>query len=125
MQDYKCKLCGAKLTFDPKVGKLTCKYCGSTYNPTDFEDKTVDAKLGNKSELDKNYTQNQNLDDRWVIYSCSECGAEVVAAKTTMATTCAYCGSAISITEKTAENFRPQKILPYRITREEWEKAKQ
>ena len=100
MQEYKCRLCGAKLTFDPQVGKLKCAYCGSEYAPNEFEDKTIDAKLGDTAELDKQYTQGQNLNDEWVIYACSECGGEVVAAKTTMATTCAYCGASLSITGK-------------------------
>lgn len=117
MQQYRCPLCGAVLNFDPTIGKLKCPYCDSTYAPEDFEDKTKKSDIKNE-EKEKEFTQSQTLDDNWVIYSCGECGAEVVADKKTMATVCAYCGSPISITSKAADNFRPKKILPYKITKE-------
>ena len=119
MQSYKCKLCGAILRWDEKSQKLKCKYCDSVYDVSEFEDKTKDAKLDNKEEKDKSFTQEQNTDNNWVIYSCKNCGAEVVAGKSTMATVCAYCGSTISVTEKTAENFRPKKIIPYIVDKKQ------
>ena len=119
MQKYECKVCGAELHWDPNAGALKCKYCDSEFQPSDFEDKTVEAKTTDTKELDKDYTNaGSSLGDDMVVYKCEECGAEVVASKTTMATTCAYCGRAISVTGKTAEGFRPEKVIPFTIDKE-------
>ena len=88
MQKYECKVCGAELHWDPNAGALKCKYCDSEFQPSDFEDKTVEAKTTDTKELDKDYTNaGSSLGDDMVVYKCEECGAEVVASKTTMATT--------------------------------------
>lgn len=120
MQEYKCPMCGAVLKWDPKIGKLRCPYCDSRYDAADFEDKTknVTASEIKPEEKDKEFSQSRRMDDEWVVYSCGTCGAEVVASKTTMATVCAYCGSAISITSKAVDNFRPKKIIPYFISKD-------
>lgn len=119
MQRYECKTCGAELKWDPNAGALKCEYCNSEFQPSDFEDKTVDADSTVSEELDAKYTNaGQDLDEDMVVYACKECGAEVVTSKTTMATTCAYCGRAISITSKSAGNFRPEKAIPFAIDKE-------
>ena len=119
MQKYECKTCGAELYWDPNSGSMKCEYCGSEYQPSDFEDKTVDANPEETEELDAQYTNaGQDLAEDMVVYVCKECGAEVVTSKTTMATTCAYCGRAISITSKSAANFRPEKAIPFAVDKE-------
>ena len=118
MQKYTCKVCGAELFWDPQAGALLCKYCGTAFNATDFEDHTLNKEQKDET-LDATYTsQGANLADGMVVYACRNCGAEVVTSNTTMATTCAYCGNAISITNKSAGKFRPEVVIPYAIDKE-------
>ena len=34
---YSCKNCGAELYFEPKSGKLHCDYCGTDYDPAEYD----------------------------------------------------------------------------------------
>lgn len=119
MQKYLCKNCGAEIFWDPKYGALHCKYCDMNYQPSDYADATLNETQKNE-ELNTEFTNaGQNLAEGMVVYACKNCGAEVVTSSTTMATTCAYCGNAISITNKSAGKFRPELVIPYSINKEQ------
>ena len=120
MQKYECKNCGAELKWSATAGALECEYCGEVYNPEDFEDKTIEADKSDEKEhlVDKEYATTSTTDEE-VIYKCDECGAEVVALQTTMATECPYCGRPISLTHTHKGSFRPEKVVPYKIEKEE------
>ncbi len=118
MQKYNCKTCGAELYWDPQSNSLKCDYCDSHFQPTDFEDATTKEDVTPVETLDVGEMGSvENKNDDMVIYACSNCGAEVVTSKTTMATNCAYCGRAISITDKAAGAFRPDLVLPFEVNR--------
>lgn len=117
MQKYLCKTCGAELHWNPQAGCLKCKYCESEFKAEEFADNTLNDNQKDET-LDAQYTNaGQNLAEGMVVYACTNCGAEVVTSNTTMATTCAYCGHAISITSKSAGKFRPEIVIPYAIDR--------
>ena len=122
MQKFNCKTCGAELYWDADAGALKCEYCESTFHPSDFEDETLTDIPVEKLEeetVDPTYTNSaDNLTEDMVVYECSHCGAEVITSKTTMATTCAYCGRAISLTNKSVGEFRPDKVLAFKINRD-------
>lgn len=121
MQNYNCKNCGAVLSWDPKASSLKCAFCGKEHQPSDFEDKTLDAKFVKDESVEKKYASQEVTEDM-VIYECKTCGGEVVTLKTTMATVCPYCGEAISITSKSVGSFRPELIVPFSKTKEEIKK---
>lgn len=124
MQKYNCKTCGAELYWDSNENCLKCEYCESKYQPSDFDTKPTEetAEQENKEyqqpekadETDK-ATDNSDETAELVVYKCSNCGAEVITAKSTIATTCAYCGRAISITDKIVGDFRPDSVIPFSI----------
>lgn len=119
MQKFNCKTCGAELYWDAEAGALKCQYCDSIFQPSDFEDATINADPTIDTTIDATYSSHADtLVEGMVIYKCDNCGAEVVTSETTMATTCAYCGRAISITNKTAGDFRPDKVVPFKINKE-------
>lgn len=119
MQKYNCKNCGAELFWDTEVGALKCQYCDFVFQPSDFEDKTINADSTVDSTINTEYSNYaDSITEGMVIYKCANCGAEVVTSETTMTTTCAYCGRAISLTNKTAGEFRPDKVLPFKINKE-------
>lgn len=120
MQKYLCKVCGAEIFWNPQSGSLQCEYCGTSFKATDYEDHTInhDEKIKDETLEAEYTTAGQNLAEGMVVYACKNCGAEVVTSNTTMATTCAYCGNAISITSKSAGKFRPELVIPYAIDKE-------
>lgn len=118
MQKFNCKTCGAELYWDAEAGALKCQYCDSVFNPSEFEDETLKENNHTDESVDSTYTNSQDIIEGMVVYKCTHCGAEVVTSETTMATTCVYCGRAISLTDKTAGEFRPEIVLPFKITKE-------
>lgn len=126
MRKYECKNCGAELYWDSDAKCLKCEYCTSEYTPADFETEDAEVKEDFTSktqtpEAADEYAKATDDSDsvELVIYKCNHCGAEVVTAKSTIATTCAYCGRAISITSKLVDNFKPDLIVPFSVTEEE------
>ena len=114
MLKYSCKNCDAELYWDSESNSLKCDYCGNSYLPKDFADathQTVKAEEADKTDAVTD--DSEGLE--YVKYQCTNCGAEVVTAKGTIATTCAYCGRALSITDKMINNFKPSVVIPFRI----------
>ena len=117
MQNYKCKFCGAELYWNTDEGCLKCNYCESTYQPSDFDDATQSEVIITEKPVEPIYTAASET-EQMVVYECKTCGGEVVAMETTMATICPYCGEAISITSKSAGEFRPQLLIPFEKSKE-------
>ena len=119
MQNYQCKHCGADLSWDPEAGCLKCQYCGNEYQVTDFEDATLTNEPIEPENIEKEYTNVEDLSNDMVVYECQNCSGTVIAQKTTMATVCPYCGEAISITSKSVGKFRPKLCIPFSRSKKE------
>ena len=52
------------------------------------------------------------------VYSCSECGGEIIVNGTEASTTCIYCGNPNVVFSRIAKMREPEFIMPFRITRE-------
>lgn len=126
MKKYNCKNCGAVLYWNPTSNSLECEYCGKQFQPSDFEEeeiineKTTENIESQPEQADEGMQATDESDSGdLVIYKCSQCGAEVVTARSTIATTCAFCGEALSISDKLVDNFKPDYVVPFKITKEE------
>lgn len=129
MQKFNCKTCGAELYWDSEANCLKCEYCDSEYKVFEF-DKEKQEELLTESDITKEQQELQAADEYakatddselndLVVYQCSHCKAEIVTARSTVATTCAFCGRAISITNKLVNDFRPDAIIPFEINEKE------
>jgi len=120
MQNYQCKNCGATLYWNVEAEKLKCLYCDSVFQPSDFEDKTLDENIPEASANEtpeaeeQEYVNAKDYADDMAVYECENCGGEVVTLKTTMADICPYCGEAVSITSKAVNSFRPKLCIPFK-----------
>lgn len=131
VQNYKCKSCGAPLRFDGATQKLVCDYCGSLYGLSEFEApeeapeekprhsaQTAESKSG---KWDEN-TEDENWGEEYGMhaYICPSCGAQLICDKTTVATSCPYCGNPAVMPGKFSENSRkPDFVLPFRLSKEQ------
>ena len=114
--DHKCPNCGAKLEFNPTKEKWACKYCDSTFELKDLEDKkNASSKEKNKS------VEEEKVDDYddYVAYNCPDCGAEIITDEQTTATFCVYCGNTAILRNKLSGKFMPSKIIPFKKTKED------
>ena len=84
---YKCPSCGAPIEFDSKEGKMSCNYCGSSFDVSQIDEqyKKYEDTIVDETEIDKEYCEFDG-------YRCGNCGAEVATDETTTATFCSFCG---------------------------------
>lgn len=97
-----CPRCGADVIYDPSEKQLFCEHC-NTYS---------DIKRIKNFKLDLNSTYDE--------FECSSCGAKLVTDKTTVITRCVFCGSQQMIKQKISGNFKPKRIIPFKISKEEF-----
>ena len=126
---YKCPSCDAPLAFTPKNGKVTCEYCGTEFEADVIEQlfskkeedaakqqAAEDAKWERRAESGE-YSQDEI--DAMRVFTCSSCGAELVADDNTMATECCYCGNPTMLPSRFTGDIRPDFIIPFKLTKKD------
>lgn len=105
-----CPGCGANLRFDIDSQQMKCDYCGQLYDPYLFED------------LEKDAVKEKSF-DAWV-YSCPQCGAELMTTDRTDAEAfCPYCGGASLMLDKIRQEQSPDYIIPFALNKKQCKRA--
>lgn len=119
-----CDRCGAELYWSPEHGAMHCEYCGQTYTPEE-----VEAKKSANTEAEKPINEPEKADEDMVatddsvsgdlvLYKCSECGAQIVTSKGTIATTCPFCDRTLIFENNIQGAKLPKKVVPFSISKE-------
>ena len=146
----KCPNCGGNLKFDPETQKLGCGFCGASFDPSLFESKIdelvadkpmetvapeqntqpaeevkteVSETLGPAEDVRPGETRTGTNEGEQIEFVCNSCGARVVTDKNTAATFCAFCGSPAMVGQRLTNEFRPQYMIPFKVSREKAEEA--
>ncbi|MCR5286714.1 MAG: hypothetical protein K6D93_02080 [Saccharofermentans sp.] len=146
----KCPNCSGNLKFDPDTQKLGCDFCGASFDPSLFEAKIdelvtdapapaatetqpagpaeqvtteVSEALGPSDEVKPGEHQTNVNEGEQVEFVCNSCGARVVTDKNTSATFCAFCGSPAMVGQRLTNEFRPQYMIPFKVSRQKAEEA--
>ena len=146
----KCPNCSGNLKFDPDTQKLGCDFCGASFDPSLFEAKIdelvtdapapavtetqpsgpaeqvtseVSEALGPSDEVKPGEHQANVNEGEQVEFVCNSCGARVVTDKNTSATFCAFCGSPAMVGQRLTNEFRPQYMIPFKVSRQKAEAA--
>ena len=104
----KCPNCGKALVYSIENKSLTCPSCNSTFSPSG----TIEEEL---------YSQLESMECD--IYKCTTCGAELTINDVEAATFCGYCGQPTIVFNRVSSWAKPEKIIPFSITRDEAERA--
>jgi DNA-directed RNA polymerase subunit RPC12/RpoP len=113
-----CKNCGARIVYNPGTGRLQCEYCDSSFDISEYNIKD-DYKEEAPVHESKIYGGDINSDNmECMIYRCSACGAEISVNGVEASTFCVYCGSPNVIFSRVARLKKPQKILPFYLTKQ-------
>lgn len=116
---YKCPSCGAPIAFHPEHGKFKCDYCSAEHSEEELtaylEERKKKSVVGEKSE-------ENSAEGGYQGYHCNSCGAEVVTDAETTATFCYYCHSPVILSGKMVGNFKPDRLIPFKISRERAER---
>lgn len=127
MKKYNCKNCGAELYFDAKTQKLTCEYCGSRFDPAEYHydpsREGTDQQIPQPEAAAPEEQATDESEGELVVYKCSNCGAEIITSKNTVATTCLYCNRAVVLEGNIAGEFKPDYVIPFTKKKEDVEAA--
>ena len=122
-----CLACGAELSFDPRLGKLHCEFCDSEFTVEEIEEhyKKKEEQLAQEGVQQSSPEENSEWGedaDNMRAYSCSSCGAELIADENTSAMRCPYCGNNTIVPASFSGALRPDCMIPFSFTKEQAEK---
>ena len=116
-QKFACPACGAEAIWNPAKQALICPFCGTTSLAK------LDADTGRVVEHDLVVALRGVTDDKrgWQVekryVKCQSCQAISVLDPERQAQRCEFCGSAQLVAyEQTKDAFRPESVLPFKIT---------
>lgn len=114
---YKCPNCGSNLVYDIKQGGLVCGNCAGLFDPDTLETIGSFAIVNPERDYDGTIEISKEDEGRVEIV-CNACGAEIVTDKNTSSTFCAFCGSPALVTRRLTREFKPDRIIPFKIDKE-------
>lgn len=130
---YECPNCGGNLKFDITRQALFCEYCDTTVDPYSIpEGKHAEETAIQQSVAGEPGMEMQNADasgdagsDEYevTVFTCTQCGGEIISEDTTAATFCSFCGSATILDSRVSKERRPAHIIPFSKTKEDCKKA--
>ncbi len=103
----RCPNCTAQLDYDVSSQQIHCDYCGSTFDPKEFQ-----TEIKKSEEVEVETYEGMS-------YTCSQCGASLLTFDETAITFCSYCGSQAMIESKLIKKNNPKYIIPFKKTKEE------
>lgn len=104
-----CPGCGGNIKFDISSQKMKCEYCQNLYDPYDFDSKTKDAE--------ENVSQTEDFEV--TIFSCPQCGGEILSTDNAAAGFCSFCGASTILYSRISHEKRPDFIIPFSKTKED------
>jgi len=124
---YKCPNCSANLEFGAGSQMFECKFCDSEFSNQQIAE-IYPQKEEHKLDVAEPVKTEQELQEECVfaemsvLYNCPSCGAGVVTEKNTSATHCVYCLSPVILTGRLSGEYKPSKLIPFRVEQSEAEK---
>ncbi|MBQ3789334.1 MAG: hypothetical protein II800_00210 [Lachnospiraceae bacterium] len=114
-----CPNCGGNPRFDIASQKLLCQHCGASFDVETFPEEETGAKA---QEVTGEFVGDPDK-MQVTIYTCSQCGGELMSTDSDATAFCSYCGSHQILEERLSVQERPRRIIPFKITKEDCKKA--
>ena len=114
-----CKNCSHALVFDPETQKLECSYCGSSFSAEEVESESKKYRQDLQAEsMDTIYGETDGKYMDCYVYTCAECGGEIIINGSESSTNCIYCGNPNVVFSRIARQKCPDYILPFSISKD-------
>ncbi len=123
---YECPNCAANLKFHIKKQMLFCEACETTMDPYDFHKKrdAQESRLPESSAGSKHDDQLQEIKFyKTTLFTCPQCGGELITEDDTVATFCSYCGGSTILDSRISKEQAPRYIIPFQKDKEDCKKA--
>ena len=126
---YQCPSCGAPLTYSAESLDFHCIYCNSHFTKAQL-DGPLHEDGQQVSEAEREFYEQDGTDERRVtfgndnmLYNCPGCGASIFTESELSASAeCVYCHSPVVLAGRLSGEYRPDKMVPFKKTREDAEK---
>lgn len=105
---YQCPNCGGNLKFDIRSQMLKCENCMTEKDPYSVH-KEKDAEESKQFDV--------------TVFTCPQCGGEILSTETSAAEFCSFCGASTILTSRVAKKRRPGYIIPFQKTKEDCKAA--
>ncbi|MBQ4256879.1 MAG: hypothetical protein II714_04415 [Oscillospiraceae bacterium] len=109
----KCPNCGGELKWEAESQLLVCEYCDSNFTEEEVSHLT-EGQTPDAEEIAQGEAFSQDTD----LYICNSCGAQIFSDHATAATFCYYCHNPVTLTGRLSGEFRPEKVIPFKVARE-------
>lgn len=123
---YECPNCGQNLKFDIARQQMHCDYCDTVMDPYAITEKhsareVVDpAYTGtNAAKIDEAANAKPIETMQVHIYTCPQCGGEIVGDVNEAMVFCSFCGASTPLNERMTNIRRPEIIIPFKKTKED------
>ena len=113
--EYKCPNCSADLKFNPATQKLDCEYCLSSFTVDEIKNLCANTENSIPEEA---VQMKEDFENHTHLYRCKSCGAEIMADDQQTATFCYYCHNPVILAGKMGGDFKPDKIIGFKLTKE-------
>ncbi len=121
--EYKCPCCDAGLVFRGDTRKLTCEYCGNTFELETVKSYEESWQESQPDQVEWDKTEQAQWDsgemEQLQSFSCPSCGGELLCEAVTAASFCPYCGNPAVLPSRLSGSIRPDGVIPFRKTRED------
>ena len=117
---YNCPCCGGPLKFSGESGRLECAACGNSYEPEALE--MLNASESGEQISFESPKESFRAEEGMQAYLCKNCGAELITEDTTTAAECPYCGSPTILPDRIEGGVKPEKVVPFTVTKEQAQK---
>lgn len=101
---YDCPACGGNLKFDIESQQLACGYCNAKYDPY---------------KITKDKDGEEQKDFEVTIFTCPQCGGEILSTDNTAAGFCSFCGASTILSSRITREKKPNYIIPFQKTKED------
>lgn len=105
---YECPNCGGNLKFDIATQQLKCDYCLTHKDPYEVT-KEKDAEENTLFDV--------------TVFTCPQCGGEIISTDTSVAEFCSFCGASTILGSRISREKRPSYIIPFQQTKEACKQA--
>lgn len=119
---YTCPCCGAPLAYGGASGKLECASCGNSYELDAIQAMSASESVDRLEFENQAETFDASDAEGMQAFTCKNCGAELMTEGTTTATECPYCGSPTILPERIEGGVKPEKVIPFKVTKEQAQK---
>lgn len=116
-QHFPCQQCGADLTYDIGIERLSCEYCG--HDNEIVIEPTVIHEYDFHHALDALERSKLHPMDNTEVIKCPNCAATFELDENKHAGDCPFCGTPVVTGTEQARLFQPKSLLPFAVTEQQ------